>query len=116
MTQEQNLYGNGIDAAVPETPDQKVLTLLANLDARFRGELVLMLDYTRERSAQDIAGDALLRKADNRFIGELAKVVGSAKATQAYALVMGGLMTRLLNGQQTSLEEIADWILTLSEG
>ena len=116
VTQEQNLYGNGIDAAVPETPDQKVLTLLANLDARFRGELVLMLDYTRERSAQDIAGDALLRKADNRFIGELAKVVGSAKATQAYALVMGGLMTRLLNGQQTSLEEIADWILTLSEG
>ncbi len=52
--------------------------------------------------------------ADSKFLTELNKIVGKENDNQAYALLLGGLMTRLLNGNQTKIEEIASWILQLS--
>lgn len=115
ITQDHTLYGTSADGPLPATSEQAVMGMLAVLDERFRGELVLLLDYTKDQTEQEIAADPLLKKADGKFLAELEKVVGQSNAQQAYALMMGGLMRRLFNGQATSLQEIADWILSLPE-
>ncbi len=77
--------------------------------------MTVLLDYVKNRDSQDIANDKLLKMADSKFLAELNKIVGRENANQAYALLLGGLMTRLLSGNQTKIEEIASWILQLSE-
>lgn len=114
ITQEHNLYGISEDQDIPTSRDEAVTGLLTSLDERFRGEMVLLLEYMKDRSIQEIADDPLLRKADNRFKKELSKVVGSDKAKQAYALLLGGLLLRLLDGQQTQISEVTSWIMALS--
>ena len=72
--------------------------------------MILLLDYIKNRDPDDLAQDKLLQQADSRFMDELAQVVGTQHSEQAYALVMGGLLLRLLNGKQTSIDNITSWI------
>lgn len=113
ITQQHNLYGKAVDETVPTEKNEVIHTLLTTLDKRFQGEMVLLLDYIKGLSQKDIAEDPLLRKADDRFINELSNVVNTNHSEQAYALMMGGLLLRLFNGNQTRIEDISTWITSL---
>ncbi|ROV59108.1 hypothetical protein EGH82_15375 [Vibrio ponticus] len=56
--------------------------------------------------AQQVSDDNLLTFANQMFKSELAKIVGEEKVDQAYALLFGGLMMRLLDGNQTEIASI----------
>ncbi|KLV04606.1 TetR family transcriptional regulator [Photobacterium aquae] len=114
VLQPHNLYGIPEGSPIPQNREQALFNLIAALDARFKGEMVILLDYVKNRESHDVANDMLLRMADRKILDELSKIVGEANANQAYALLFGGLMIRLLNGKQTDLEEIASWIGNLS--
>lgn len=114
VLQPHNLYGVAHSSDIPEDKEQAALALVSTLDSRFKGEMVVLLDYVKNRDSQDVASDSLLQMADKNFLRELSKIVGESKANQAYALLFGGLMIRLLNGKQTKVEEIASWIVNLS--
>lgn len=114
ITQKHNLYGVDYDEKIPSSNEDALIAILTTLDDRFQGEMVLLLEYVKNRKPQDIAEDELLKKADTRFMKELANIVGADMSEQAYGLMMGGLLLRLLNGKQTSLNTITSWILELS--
>ncbi|MGC9461087.1 TetR/AcrR family transcriptional regulator [Vibrio genomosp. F10] len=116
VLEPHTLYGIEEGSPLPENKQQAIIQLITALDSRFKGEMTVLLDYVKNRDSQDIANDHLLKMADTKFLAELSKLVGEVNATQAYALILGGLMTRLLNGNQTKLEEIAGWILNLPCG
>lgn len=115
VLQPHSLYGVSDSSEIPEDKEQAILGLISTLDSRFKGEMVVLLDYVKNRDSQDVAADSLLRMADKNFLSELSKIVGESNANQAYALLFGGLMIRLLNGKQTEIEEIASWITNLSD-
>lgn len=110
----QVLYGITEDNEIPVSKEQAIIALLSSLDSRFKGEMVVLIDYIKNRDSQDVAKDHLLRMADKKYLSELSNIVGEESANQAYALLLGGLMIRLLNGKQTEIEEIASWITNLS--
>lgn len=113
VLQPKSLYGVSDEKEIPQNNEQAIVTLISALDERFQGEMVVLLDYVKNRDAQAVASDRLLRMADAHFLAELSRIVGESNANQAYALLMGGLMLRLLNGKQTAIEEIASWLIAL---
>lgn len=115
VLEPHSLYGVESHSPLPEDSKQALVQLIETLDSRFKGEMTVLLDYVKNRDSQDIANDKLLKMADSKFLAELNKIVGRENANQAYALLLGGLMTRLLGGNQTKIEEIASWIIQLSE-
>ncbi|MCH2056739.1 MAG: TetR/AcrR family transcriptional regulator [Thalassotalea sp.] len=114
ITQRHNLYGVKDEEKIPKSNSGALTAMLTTLDDRFQGEIVLLLDYVKNREPQDIAQDELLKKADTRFMDELTSFVSADKSEQAYALMVGGLMLRLLNGNQTSISTITSWVLELN--
>lgn len=48
--------------------------LVTTLDSHFRGELTLVLDYTKYKNSQQLKGDDLLELANTQFKQELEKV------------------------------------------
>ncbi|WP_114766694.1 hypothetical protein [Vibrio rhodolitus] len=68
----------------------------------------------QNKDAQQVSNDNLLAFANQMFKSELAKVVGEENVEQAYALLFGGLMMRLLDGNQTEIASIVKWILAIS--
>nr|WP_086938570.1 TetR/AcrR family transcriptional regulator [Thaumasiovibrio occultus] len=110
-----SLYGLAEGEAVPQDKAQMLTMLIATLDARFRGELTLMLDYTKHKDPQQVGQDSLLATANQQFKQQLANIVGNDHADQAFALLFGGLSMRLLDGNQTAIETIAQWILALGD-
>ncbi|MGF1687402.1 TetR/AcrR family transcriptional regulator [Photobacterium japonica] len=108
------LYGLAEGEAVPQEKKHMLTLLIAALDTRFRGELTLMLEYTKHKNDQQVGDDNLLVMANQQFKHELSKVVGQQHAEQALALLFGGLTMRFLDGKQTDITLIADWILALT--
>ncbi|WP_295893722.1 TetR/AcrR family transcriptional regulator [uncultured Vibrio sp.] len=113
VLEPHELYGVEEGAPLPEDKEQALLQIITTLDSRFLGEMTVVLDYIKNRDNEDIANDELLKMADSAFLQEISHIVGEHNAQQAYALLMGGLMSRLLNGKQTPIEEIVAWILNL---
>jgi AcrR family transcriptional regulator len=114
VLEPHSIYGIEATSALPVDKKKAIVQLIKTLDSRFKGEMTVLLDYVKNRDCQDIANDKLLKMADRKFLAELGKIVGKEHASQAYAILIGGLMSRLLNGNQTKIEEIASWILRLS--
>lgn len=113
ITQKHSLYGKDSNECIPGAKGDALTALLTTLDERFQGEMVLLLDYIKNRYSQDVAKDELLKKANSRFMDELSGVVGKGQSEQAYALMVGGLLLRLFNGNKTPIEEISAWITKL---
>ncbi len=109
-----SLYGLAEGEEIPQDKEQMLHKLISALDKRFRGEMTLMFDYTKNKDAQQVKDDSLLSLANQQFKTELGKVVGSENADQALALLLGGLTMRLFDGNKTELTSIAQWVLTLS--
>lgn len=116
ILQPQYMYGTAEDEPVPQDKNAAVLGLLSELDKRYQGELTLLLDYIKEIGGGNVIADPLLSKANEGYTAELSKLVGSAASEKAYATILGGLLLRMLNGNQTSLNEIASWVTSMSDG
>lgn len=112
--QPSSLYGLAEGEDIPQDKEQMLTKLVTVLDSRFRGELTLMLDYTKNKNSQQVSDDNLLMLANRLFKIELGKIVGDTNADQAYALLFGGLMMRLLDGNQTEITSIVKWVLAIS--
>lgn len=110
-----SLYGLKDGEALPNNKTEMLTKLVTTLDHRFRGELTLMLDYTKNQSIEQLQNDNLLGLANQQFKAELGKAVGSENQERAFALLYGGLTMRLLDGTQTEIGHIVDWILALRE-
>lgn len=110
----RSLYGLEEGETVPQDKEQMLSKLISTLDSYFRGELTLMLDYTKNKNTQQVEDDSLLALANQQFKRELGKVVGNEHADQAFALLFGGLTMRLFDGNKTQLSTIVQWVLALS--
>jgi len=113
VVQPHSLYGLPEGSELPEDKEQALTALVTTLDSRFQGEIVVLLDYVKNRDSKEVANDTLLRMADSKFLNELSKIVGESKANQAYALILGSLLLRLLNGKQTEIDDITAWVMAL---
>ncbi len=109
------LYGLADGESIPQDKQEILTKLVTVLDSRFRGELTLMLDYTKNKQSRQLQEDSLLDLANQKFRSELANVVGEENSEQAYALLFGGLTMRLLDGQKTEIANIVQWLLNLAE-
>lgn len=114
VTQPRNIYGTAEHEELPSTHEKALTALLTALDSKFLGEMTLLMDYLRGRDAKEIAEDPLMQMADSQYLAELEKLVGHSNANKAYALILGGLMMRLFNGNRTEINEIESWINELS--
>lgn len=61
ITQPHSLYGKDKDDIIPTSKVEVTKALLTTLDNRFQGEMVLLLDYIKNREIEDIAKNPLLR-------------------------------------------------------
>ena len=113
ITQPKNLYGVSQDEAVPATKEEAVDAMLTTLDSRFRGEIALVLDYIRGKSTTEVAEDPLMAMTNSQYLQSMETMVGGTHANQGMALMLGGLLMRVLDGQQLDLDEIASWITAL---
>ncbi|WP_374144775.1 TetR/AcrR family transcriptional regulator [Vibrio sp. NTOU-M3] len=110
-----SLYGLADGESVPQDKEQALTKLISVLDDRFKGEMTLMLDYTKNKNDQQISEDEMLNMANRQFKAELGNVVGEVNEDKAYALLFGGLTMRLLDGKQTKINDIVKWILELTD-
>ncbi|EEX34290.1 hypothetical protein VIC_001086 [Vibrio coralliilyticus ATCC BAA-450] len=77
--------------------------------------MTVLLDYVKNQDRQQLADDVLLKMSDERLLIELEKWVGKSNAQQALALLMGGLLMRLLSANPTPIDTVVSWITALSE-
>lgn len=115
VTTPQNIYGTADDGELPLTKEDAILAMLTTLDERFQGEMAISLDYIRGRKTEDVAEDPLMKMFNTKYTDELINIVGKSNAEQAFSLMFGGLMLRMVNGKQTELKAIAAWVLALSD-
>ena len=108
-----SLYGLAEGEDKPNNKEQALFRFISAADQRFKGEITLLLDYIKDKCDQQVREDSLLAMASQQFLKELGQLVGSDHAPQAYGLMIGGLTMRLLDGKQTSIEQIVQWILYL---
>ncbi|USD68044.1 TetR/AcrR family transcriptional regulator [Vibrio sp. SCSIO 43136] len=109
-----SIYGLEDGEEIPQNTEQALTLLISTLDSHFRGELTLLLDYTKSKSHQQIEQDNLLALAHKRFREELSRLTDQENVDQAYALLLGGLTMRLMDGGQTEITTIVGWIVTLT--
>lgn len=110
-----SLYGLADGESLPESKEERLKKLVTTLDSRFRGEITLMLEYTKAKDTKQISNDSLLALANQQFKIELGKAVGTSNADQAFALLYGGLTMRLLDGENTDISSIVEWMLALTK-
>ena len=92
------------------TRDEKIgaLTQIGEqIERDFAGELTLLLDYLRNRTSTDIAGDAGLSQSVGYYLDVVSQVVGNEDAQKVLIHLFGLLLLRLFDGQSTPLSEIA---------
>ncbi|MCM5509993.1 MULTISPECIES: TetR/AcrR family transcriptional regulator [Vibrio] len=115
VLEPSSLYGLSSGEPVPENKQDALRKLVSSLDLRFKGEMTVLLDYVKNRDRQQLADDVLLKMSDERLLLELEKWVGKSNAQQALALLMGGLLMRLLSANPTPIDTVVSWITALSE-
>ncbi|MCG7585814.1 TetR/AcrR family transcriptional regulator [Photobacterium sp. OFAV2-7] len=113
ITQPSNLYGVAEGEVVPALKGEAIAAMIGVLDNRFQGEMALLLDYVRGKNAGEVAGDPLMNKANAQYLSEMENMVGESQANQAMALMLGGLLMRMLSGKQIGIDEITSWITAL---
>ena len=97
---------------LPEDPSaterfDALIAVLGALDDDFRGELSLLLDYTRGMSREEVAEDALMQEALAGFGEAMVLIVGEEKAERALQRSLGLLMLRAF-GADASFESLRE--------
>ncbi|WP_221797184.1 TetR/AcrR family transcriptional regulator [Oceanobacter mangrovi] len=87
---------------------QALTVIAAAMEDSFAGELTLLLDYTRNRNADELAQDPEMNSALARYTEAIAGVVGEENALKTLTHLLGILLIRLLGGRQLPLSHIAE--------
>lgn len=95
--------------ASPQERWQALLGLAQALDENFRGELSLLLDYTRGMSPEQLAADELMQQSQRAFAESVAALVGPERAQEALQQLMGILLQRAF-GAPTPLEGLRRFV------
>lgn len=113
ITQPHNLHGKSTDELLSETRD--INDLITTFDSIFQGEIILLTDYLRGKSSGEIATDPLMNLANTRYLKEIEESTdcNDKNIKQAYALLLGGLLLRWFDGNQTKINDISSWIGSL---
>ena len=77
----------------------------------FQGEMSLLSDYMRGRSAEEIAQDKNMQLANERYLSLVSEFVGPKDAKAVLCLILGTLLQRLFDGRQTDLKEMEAWLV-----
>lgn len=80
------------------------------LEDRFPDELSLLVDYLRDRTKNDIAGDPTMQLANTRYLEMTEMFLSKEHAKPVLCLLLGTLLMRFLDGEATSFDEIEDWL------
>ncbi|MFK8001456.1 MAG: TetR/AcrR family transcriptional regulator [Polyangiales bacterium] len=85
---------------------EALVAVALQLDADFRGELSLLVDYVRPLSQKDVRVNPLLRRALGAFEDAVAKIVGEEQASAALRQLLGILVMRIFDGGQSDFETL----------
>lgn len=105
------------EGIVDNLPDA-ITQFAKDFEPNFFGELSLMIDYTRNLSAQEIRDDTGLRETVKAFRKHFDSIVGPEDADHVLYTVFGFLFFRMLGGgtrEWRELEEILESILMKPE-
>lgn len=92
-----------------------LLEVIQHIDERFRGELNLVMDFTRGMTAEQIQHNQHMQLVEKKYLDLVAGYVGETNARQAYVILLGSLLGRVLNGNETSWQIIKSWLRPLVE-
>ena len=83
-----------------------LIEIFQSLEDVFKGELTLLLDYLRELSPAEIAGDNNMQLANQRYLQLVTDLVGAKDSMTVLCMMYGILLQRFLDGRQTGFEQI----------
>jgi AcrR family transcriptional regulator len=107
----------GLAITDPDAPAAEIIaTIGGRLAPEFAGELSLMVDYLRGRSADDVAADPTMQLANRHFLETFEAIVGPDHARPLVCLVYGWLLQRWFDGQQTSVDDLREWCTRWLDG
>lgn len=92
--------------AGPEERFGALLALAHKLDEDFRGELSLLLDYTRHMSHEEIMAQNPMKDSESALYQCMNALVGEERAQSALHQLLGILLLRAFNGGQTGFESM----------
>ncbi len=91
-------------------PLEALFDVLKSQEQGFAAELSLVLDYTREKSPEDIAKDPTMQLANARYAELVRTAVPPKDVNPVICLLLGTLLMRYMDGGQTDMDEIKDWL------
>lgn len=86
-------------------PSDAIMAMIRDIEPGFSQEMVLLFDYLRGMSADDIAKDPVMVLASERYLTMLTGLVASDKKKPVFAYMLGVLLLRYLDGNQTDFED-----------
>lgn len=92
--------------ANPAARFQALVALAQQLDAEFRGELSLLVDYVRPLSKEEVRHSTLLKQAIATFEDSVASIVGPKLAPAALRQLLGVLVLRVFDGGKSDFETL----------
>ena len=92
-----------------------LVELFQSMEAGFKGELTLLLDYLRELSPAEIARNNNMQLANRRYLQVVTDLIGPDYAQAVLCMMYGILLQRFLDGQQTAFEPVKTAIQQLLE-
>lgn len=87
---------NVFDAAATE--EEQIQALVDSMKSDFGAEMILVFEYLRGKSAQEIAADEAMRLSLATFLGAIERIVGAERAVETLERVVGRLMLDYLSG------------------
>ncbi len=97
-----------------DSSDEKITTLvniIQQLEPTFPGEISLLFDYLRDLNSQQIASDASMQLANQRYENLVRQFINDKDSKPVLCLLMGTLLMRYFDGGQTSFDEINSWLV-----
>ena len=115
ITSEDMAFSPCPPNASPETRLDALLEVIQHIDERFKGELNLVIDFTRGMTAEQIHHNQHMQLVEKKYLDLVTEYVGKTNAIPIYTILLGSLLGRVLNGNTTSWQEVKDWLLPLVE-
>ena len=80
------------------------------MEEKFSGEIVLMQDYIRLKSVDDVRNDPNLKLAAQEFENSVSNFVGKNNAYPVICLYYGAMLQRMLDGKFSNIDAILEWL------
>ena len=102
---------SNIDISDPKSAIPQLISQIKAIEPSFHSELSLLVDYMRGRTSKDIAADPSMQLANERYRELVARHVGDEQASPVLCLMMGTLLMRYFDGEETNFNAIEEWLI-----